>query len=266
MSLAVFLKGLGLQTLEPTFAAHDVDLASLRFLSDADLKEIGISLGHRRKLMAAIAATDLPMTAEDASFMPAEASGDRERRQLTVMFCDLVGSTELTEALGPERMERLLRAYQDACIAEIARFDGFVERVIGDGILAYFGFPLASEDAAERAVRAGLGIVGAVKQISSPSAAPLAVRIGIASGLVVTGKAVSRPGSSERPVTGDAVNIAARIQGLAEPDSVVVAASTRELVRGLFEMNELGPRELRGISLPIKMWRVEIQAIRRDAV
>jgi class 3 adenylate cyclase/tetratricopeptide (TPR) repeat protein len=263
MSLLAFLKPLDLQQYEATFAANDVDLATLRVLTDADLKELGLSLGHRRKLMAAIAAPSVPEPAAEGAAEPTrDASIDPERRQLTVMFCDLVGSAALTEALDPERMEQLLRAYQDACTGEIVRFDGFVERVIGDGVLAYFGFPLASEDAAERAVRAALGIVDAVRLVSSPSAAPLAVRIGIASGLVVTGKTVIRPGLSEHPVTGDAVNLAARLQGLAEPDNVVIAASTRGLVRGLFEMEELGVRRLKGVSLPAKIWRV---ASRRSA-
>jgi len=172
------------------------------------------------------------------------------------MFCDLVGSTALTKALDPELMERLLRAYTGACTGGIARFDGFAERFVGDGILAYFGFPLASEDAAERAVRAALEIVDAVKLVPSPSAAPLAVRIGIASGLVVTGRTVIRPGLSEHAVTGDAVNLAARLQAFAEPDNVIISASTRGLVRDLFEMEELGVRELKGVSLPAKIWRV----------
>lgn len=262
MSLLAFLKTLGLQHYEPTFAANDVDLATLRVLSDADLREMGISLGHRRRLLAAIAEAGVPGAAEEPVSSAPAAAIDPGRRQLTVMFCDLVGSTALTGSMDPERMEQLLQAYQDACIGEIARFDGFVERVIGDGILAYFGFPLASEDAAERAVRAALGIVEVVKQVSSPSATPLAVRIGIASGLVVTGKTVSRPGSSEHPVTGDAVNLAARLQSLAEPDTVVIAASTKGLVRGLFEVEDLGSSDLRGVSLPARIWRV---ASRRSA-
>jgi class 3 adenylate cyclase len=178
-----FLERLGMQQYEAVFLANDIGLDVLPVLSEADFTALGVSLGHRRKLLAAIAAAACPGPEDSPPAEPHASNGEVGRRQLTVMFCDLVDSTALMTTLDPERMEELLRAFQDACTREIARFGGFVERFSGDGIFAYFGYPRADEDAAERAVRAGLATVEAVKQVSSPFGAPLAVRVGIASGL-----------------------------------------------------------------------------------
>jgi class 3 adenylate cyclase/tetratricopeptide (TPR) repeat protein len=250
--LSRFLERNGLRRYEATFIANDVDLHTLRLLSDDDLKGLGVSLGHRRKLIAAIAADE-----EDAENVRSAASVEAERRQLTVMFCDLVGSTALATAMDPERMDQFLGAYQGICVDEITRFDGFVEHLMGDGILAYFGYPRASEDAAERAVRAGLGVIDAVKRLQSPLGTPITVRIGIASGLVVTREGAIGHGANERsPVTGETVNLAARLQACAEPDTVVIAAGTRRLIGGLFELEERGPREMKGLQRPIAVWRV----------
>ena len=248
--LAFLLEALGLQRYGPAFAANDVDLAALRLLSEADLKEIGLSLGHRRKLMAALAGA-APDTAP-----PAVPEPPTERRQLTVMFCDLVGSTALTAALDPERMERLLRDYQDLCAGEIARFDGFVEHFFGDGVLAYFGYPRASEDAAERAAWAGLGVAEAVGRLPAPLGTPLAVRIGIASGLVVTRGRVLRGGVNEHPVVGQTVQLAARLQACAAPGTVVVATGTHRLIAGLFEFEALGACTLKGLPAAEQVWRI----------
>lgn len=253
--LAQFLGALGLEQHAAAFARADVDLTTLALLSDADLMELGLSLGHRRRLLAAMAAGSLPQAASAEPADPA-AGPPAERRQITVMFCDLVDSTALAGALDPEAMEHLLHAYQDLCTGEIARFDGFVEHLMGDGVLAYFGYPSASEDAAERAVQAGLGVVGAVRDLTTPSGAPLAVRIGIATGLVVTRGRVLRGSVNEHPVVGETVNLAARLQGCAEPDSVVIAASTHKLIEGLFECEPLGLRELKGVPRPVPVWRV----------
>jgi class 3 adenylate cyclase/predicted ATPase len=248
--LALLVEALGLQRYAPAFAANDVDLAALRLLSEADLKELGLSLGHRRKLMAALSSA----AAEAAP--PALAEPPTERRQLTVMFCDLVGSTALTAALDPERMERLLRNYQDVCAGEIARFDGFVEHFFGDGVLAYFGYPRASEDAAERAAWAGLGVAEAVQRLPTPLGAPLAVRVGIASGLVVTGGRVLRGGVNEHPVVGQTVQLAARLQACAAPGTVVVASGTHRLIDGLFEFQALGACTLKGLPATEQVWRI----------
>ncbi len=248
--LAPLLKALGLQRYGPAFAANDVDLAALRLLSEADFRELGLSLGHRRKLMAALSGP-----APEAA-LPAAAEPPTERRQLTVMFCDLVGSTALTAALDPERMERLLRDYQDVCAGEIARFDGFVEHFFGDGVLAYFGYPRASEDAAERAAWAGLGVADAVQRLPTPLGAPLAVRVGIASGLVVTRGRVLRGSVNEHPVVGQTVQLAARLQACAAPGTVVVASGTHRLIDGLFEFEALGACTLKGLLDAEQVWRV----------
>lgn len=249
--LAPLLEALGLQRYGPAFVANDVDLAALRLLSEADLKDLGLSLGHRRKLMAALGSA-----APAAEAAPPAAEPPTERRQLTVMFCDLVGSTALTAALDPERMERLLRDYQDACAGEIARFDGFVEHFFGDGVLAYFGYPQASEDAAERAAWAGLGVAKAVQRLPTPLGAPLCVRVGIASGLVVTRGRVLRGGVNEHPVVGQTVQLAARLQACATPGTVVVASATHRLIDGLFEFEALGPLRLKGLLATEQAWRV----------
>jgi len=254
--LAPLLEALGLDRYGPAFAANDVDLAALRLLSEADLKELGLSLGHRRKLMAALSGVAAPTPGTPGAAPPAVPEPPTERRQLTVMFCDLVGSTALTAALDPERMERLLRDYQDLCAGEIARFDGFVEHFFGDGVLAYFGYPRASEDAAERAAWAGLGVAEAVQRLPTPLGTPLAVRIGIASGLVVTRGRVLRGGVNEHPVVGQTVQLAARLQACAPPGTVVVSSGTHRLIDGLFGFEALGACTLKGLPATEQVWRV----------
>jgi len=254
--LARFLDTLGLAQYRTALADNDVDFPALLLLTEADLKDLGVSLGHRRKLLAAIAGFGGPDAVDAMPVEPIAGTPPADRRQLTVMFCDLVGSTALSGALDPERMEPVLRAYQDVCAGEITRVGGFINQFQGDGVLAYFGYPQASEDAAERAVWAGLGIVDAARRLPSPSGAPLAVRIGIASGLVLTRGKTLRGGVTELPVVGDTVNLAARLQTCADPDSVVVAEATHRLIEGLFECEALGTRELKGVARPVQVWRV----------
>jgi class 3 adenylate cyclase len=177
-----------------------------------------------------------------------------ERRQLTVMFCDLVGSTALSSKLDPEEMREVIRAYQDACSGPVARYDGFIAKFMGDGVLAYFGFPRAHEDDAERAVRAGLDIVAAVERLRAP--APLKVRVGIATGLVVVGDLIGAGAAQEQVVVGETPNLAARLQALAEPGAVVIAATTRTLTGGLFEYRDLGTSSLKGFAENVPAWRV----------
>jgi class 3 adenylate cyclase/predicted ATPase len=185
---------------------------------------------------------------------------EAERRQLTVMFCDLVGSTALSEQLDPEELREVIRAYQEACAAVIARFDGHLAKYLGDGLLVYFGYPLAHEDDAQRAVRAGLGIVGAIRELPLPPQVrlqqPLHVRVGIHTGLVVAGEMGSGDTREPLAIVGETPNIAARLQGLAEPDTVVLSATTHRLVAGLFACQELGPQTLKGISAPLALYNV----------
>ena len=180
-----------------------------------------------------------------------------ERRQLTVMFCDLVGSTELSRKLDPEDMSALIRAYQDTVAGELARFEGHVAKFMGDGVLAYFGWPKAHEDDAERAVRAGLAVTEAVGRLSGPGGEPLAARIGIATGQVVVGDLIGEGAAREEAVIGQTPNLAARLQALAEPGSIVISRRTRRLIGGLFDLADLGPQRLKGFAEPLAAFRVE---------
>ena len=205
MDVAAWLRGLGLQQYAPAFRDNDVDSEVLPQLTVDDLISIGVtSVGHRRKLLAAIASLDAAASAAAATVAPRDTPppAEAERRQLTVMFCDLVGSTALSVRFDPEELREEIRAYQYAVSGVVARYDGFVAKFMGDGVLAYFGYPRAHEDDAERAVRAGLEIAAAVTRLETRGTEQLAVRIGIATGLVVVG---------ETP------NLAARLQALAEP-------------------------------------------------
>jgi class 3 adenylate cyclase/tetratricopeptide (TPR) repeat protein len=179
-----------------------------------------------------------------------------ERRHLTVMFCDMAGSTALAARLDPEDLREVIRGFQDACVRAIGRFDGFVAKFMGDGVLAYFGYPRAHEDDAERAVRAGLTVVDVVSRLMLPSKVRLEVRVGIATGLVVVGETLGEGSSQEQVVIGETPNLAARLQGLAEPNAVVIADGTRQLLGGLFDLQDLGPQFLKGMANPIPSWRV----------
>jgi len=185
---------------------------------------------------------------------------DAERRQLTIMFCDLVGSTALSERLDPEDLREVMNAYHGCCARAIEQFDGFVARYVGDGVLAYFGYPRAHEDDAERAVRAALGVVEAVSRLAPRPGLTIAVRVGIATGLVVAGEIIGKGASEERAVVGETPNLAARLQGLAEPGSVIISSSTHQLVGGLFEYEALNDLNLKGLSDPIQAWRVTGQS------
>jgi class 3 adenylate cyclase len=242
------------------FADNGVELDHLTHLTDDDLKELGLPLGPRRQLQAAVQslfANQPPIrrstpSAHAAGARPAEA----ERRQLTVLFCDLVGSTELTARLDPEEMGQVLRDYQNVVAGEVTRFEGHVAKYMGDGVLAYFGYPRAHEDDAERAVRAGLALAEAVGRLATPAGEPIAARIGIATGLVVVGELIGDGAAHEQAVVGETPNLAARLQGLAAPGGIIISRRTRRLVGGLFEVADLGPQHLKGFAEPIRAWRV----------
>ena len=248
MNVRTWLDGLGLGQLAEMFEQNDIDDEVLPALSEADLQSLEISLGHRKKLMAAIAA--LEPSGGDAAPHQSEA----ERRQITVMFCDLVGSTALSEQLDPEDLRDLMASYQRACGGVVETYDGHVAQYLGDGLMTYFGWPVAHEDAAERAVRAALDIVTAVKGVVAP--APLQVRVGIATGPVVVGETGDGDASVPKLAVGETPNIAARIQGLAGPDEVTVAPTTRRLIGGAFLFDDLGERALKGIVEPMRVSRV----------
>ncbi len=256
MDVGVWLRELGLERYEAAFLENDVTADVVRHLTADDLKELGIvGVGHRRHLLVAIAAL------RDGSQAPVRPIEDRaasissgERRHLTVVFCDLVGSTALSEKLDPEELRSLLHAYRTLCGDVIARYDGFVARYVGDGILTYFGWPAAHEEDAERAIRAGLEIIQSVGQASSTE--NLAVRIGIATGSVVIGEPAGS-GDQSKLAVGSTPNLAARLQGLAGAGQIVIAASTRRLVGNAFELTDLGDHPLKGISERVHCWHVE---------
>jgi class 3 adenylate cyclase/tetratricopeptide (TPR) repeat protein len=258
MNVAEWLRGLGLEQYVPAFRDNDIDGEVLLGLTADDLRELGVaSIGHRRRLLDAIArlADRQPSAAASPATSAAAVSSEAERRQLTVMFCDLVGSTGLSARLDPEDLREVIAAYHRA-VAEVVRgFDGFVAKYMGDGVLAYFGYPRAHEDDAERAIRAGLGVVDAVGRLDSKSVA-LQARIGIATGLVVVGDLIGEGSAQEQSVVGETPNLAARLQSLAEPNAVVIAASTRRLVGDLFEYRDLGSVEVKGIDIPVPAWHV----------
>jgi class 3 adenylate cyclase len=224
MDVSAWLRDLGLGQYEATFRESEIEGDVLPELTEADLEKLGLPLGPRKRILKAIANLGDANRASGAG--PAPAADAAERRQLTVMFCDLAGSTALSARLDPEDMRQVIRTYQDACSGVIARYDGFVAKFMGDGILAYFGFPRAHEDDAERAVRAGLEIASVISALQTLADQKLHVRIGIATGLVVVGDLVGKGAAQEQAVVGDTPNLAARLQALAEPDSVVIAAST----------------------------------------
>ncbi len=258
-----WLEALELGKYAGLFAENDIDFEVLTELADDDLKELGLSLGHRKKLLKAInnlaGASEPAPISEPATTQPASPaqSTEAERRQLTVMFCDLVGSTALSQRLDPEDLRELMRLYQDAVAGAVTRYGGHVAKYLGDGVLAYFGWPQAYEDQAERAVHAGMDAVRAVQAVHRQSGDRLASRVGIASGEVVVGDLVSDTSMDMDAVSGETPNLAARLQQIAEPDQVIIGGMTRELVGQAFQLSPLPPQNLKGFDEVVPAWRVE---------
>jgi class 3 adenylate cyclase/tRNA A37 threonylcarbamoyladenosine biosynthesis protein TsaE len=254
--IADWLKKLGMGEYTQRFVENRIDLSVLPDLTDQDLEKMGVLLGDRRKMLRAIRDLGSASISVAAPSAPTETEPTRqdeaERRQLTVMFTDLVDSTALSTKLDPEDLRFVIGAYHK-CVAEtIARFDGFVAKYMGDGVLIYFGYPHAHEDDAERAVRAGLALVEAVGKLRIQE--PLEVRIGVATGLVVVGDLVGSGEAQERGVVGETPNLAARLQAVAAPNTVVISEGTRRLLGNLFELEDLGGKDLKGIAGPIPAW------------
>jgi class 3 adenylate cyclase/tetratricopeptide (TPR) repeat protein len=259
-NVAQWLDQLGVGQYASVFADNDIDEDVLVDLSDSDLEKLGVTLGHRKKILKAIAAHRARQSAGAQPLGTPSAVPEAERRQLTVMFCDLVGSTELSQRLDPEDLRDINRAYQDACKASVEKYEGFVARYMGDGVLAYFGYPRAHEDDAERGVRAGLEVITAMDGVNAgigrDKAAELAVRVGLATGPVVVGDLIGEGASQESVVVGETPNLAARLQGLAASNAVVVAPDTHRLTAGHFRYRDLGERTLKGIARPVRAWQV----------
>jgi class 3 adenylate cyclase len=252
--IADWLKKLGMSEYSQRFVDNGINLAALPHLTDQDLKDIGVLLGHRRVMLAAISklAGVAPATPEPTARAEPKPQDTAERRQVTVMFSDLVGSTALSARMDLEDLREVISASQK-CVAEtVRRFGGFVAKYMGDGVLVYFGYPQAHEDDAERALRAGLELIDAVSALK-PNA-PVQTRVGIATGLVVAGDLIGSGDAQERGIVGETPNLAARLQGIAEPNTVVIAESTRKLLGNLFELQDLEPKDLKGIAGPVRAW------------
>jgi class 3 adenylate cyclase len=272
MDIAGWLRSLGLERYEQVFRDNRIEADVLPSLTVDDLKDLGVTLvGDRRRLLDAIAALgtaapvlrSLPDAHIGASPLPTpppsagegRVGAEAERRQLTVMFCDLVRSTALSARLDPEDLREVIAAYHRAVADVVIGFDGFVAKYMGDGVLVYFGYPRAHEDDAERAVRAGLSVVDAIGRLDVKSA-QLQARVGIATGLVVVGDLIGEGSAQEQSVVGETPNLAARLQALAEPDAIVIAAGTRRLIGDLFDYRDLGDVEVKGVAAPVPAWQV----------
>jgi class 3 adenylate cyclase len=257
MDVVVWLRRLGLGKYEAAFRENEIDETVLPNLTAEDLKDLGVGIvGHRRKILDAIAALRVVETAKAPSATVVSKTDttpkDPERRQVTVMFSDLVGSTALSARMDPEDLREVISAYQK-CVAEtVGRFGGFVAKYMGDGVLVYFGYPQAHEDDAERAVRAALDLVAAVSGLKTHTT--LQTRVGIATGLVVVGDVIGSGEAQERGIVGETPNLAARLQGIAEPNTVVIAEGTRRLLGNLFELQDLEAKDLKGITGPVQAW------------
>jgi class 3 adenylate cyclase len=252
--IADWLERLGLSEYAVRFAENRIDFTVLRDLTDQDLKDIGVVLGDRRKILRAISelAGAAPATPQVHAVTEPKPQDSAERRQVTLMFSDLVGSTALSARMDPEDLREVISAYQKSVADTVQRFGGFVAKYMGDGVLVYFGYPQAHEDDAERAVRAGLELVATVGGLKTH--APLQTRVGMATGLVVVGDMIGSGASQEQAIVGETPNLAARLQSVAERNSVVIAESTRKLLGSLFELEDLGAQDLKGISGRVQAW------------
>ena len=263
-----WLEQLGLSQYAEVFQRNEIEWDQLPKLTNDDLKELGINaLGHRKKILESVESIAAGESSEQENknftsrYNSSVDYGEAERRQITVMFCDLVGSTALSESVDPEKYREIITNYRSATAAVIKYFSGYIATYMGDGLLVYFGYPQAHEDDAERAVRTGLAIVEAVSKLTSFDNQPLRVRIGISTGIVVAGDVIGEGTSEERAVLGDTPNLAARLQGVANPDEIVISESTRRLLGRLFSVVALGEHRLKGISAPVKPYKVNSERL-----
>ncbi|MEP4785527.1 MAG: adenylate/guanylate cyclase domain-containing protein, partial [Erythrobacter sp.] len=270
-----WLAELGLEKYAEAFAEAEVTFSNLPDLTDDDLKELGLPLGPRRTFSAAIkrlesaAATPAPDSLETGEFSSAlrtdaAVSSDAERRHLTVMFIDLVSSTEMAARLDAEDMRNVITGYQNTVAGVVSRYGGFVAKFMGDGVMCYFGWPSASEDDAVRAVRAGLAIIDSVRTTKAPDSTALATRIGIATGVVIVGDLIGSGAAQEAAVVGETPNLAARLQGVAQPNQLVLPSETRRLLGSTYKLTSIGLQELKGVGAPVKAFVVEGEAVQES--
>jgi class 3 adenylate cyclase len=261
-----WLQSVGLPEYHELFAAQEIDSEVLPELTEHDLECLGIPLGHRKKLLKGISRVALQDTGSDArqpSQLPRvglSSGAPPERRHVTIVFCDIVGSTELAARLDPEDLHEIIRDYQDACAGAVGRFEGYVIKFLGDGVMACFGYPQAHEDDAERAVRAALCIAETVRRLRLQPDVALEVRIGIESGLVVAGDLSGHRSTDERALVGETPNIASRLQALAQPGAVLIGPGTRRLLGRIFDLNDHGSHRIKGFAQPVPVWQVVREA------
>jgi class 3 adenylate cyclase/predicted ATPase len=257
MDVAAWLRNLGLERYAAAFRDNEIDWNALPKLTAEDLKDLGVVLGsHRRRLLDAIAEFGAAgFSAMTAASRDIATRADAERRQLTVVFCDLVGSTALATRLDPEDLREVIAAYHSTVAEAVAAFGGFVAKYMGDGVLVYFGYPRAHEDDVERAVGAGLVCIKAVDRLDIKSV-KLQARIGIATGLVVVGDLIGEGSAQEQSVVGETPNLAARLQSMTEPGALIIAESTRRQIGALFDLEDLGARPVTGFAEAQRAWRV----------
>ncbi len=263
-----WLTQLSLKKYAAAFDKAEIDLETLPFLTDDDLSELGLPLGPRRKVLSAVQQTDITIAKQSEKtiapapstppqeVVPPTSSSDAERRHLTVMFVDLVGSTEMTAKIDPEDMRTVITNYQNTIAGIVARFEGFVAKFMGDGVLCYFGWPRANEDDAERAVRAGLAMIDAVKAMPGPGDVPLATRVGIATGVVIVGDLIGSGATQEAAVVGETPNLAARLLGIARPNQLVLPRATQKILGDIFELDPIGAHKLKGLAKPVDAYVV----------
>jgi class 3 adenylate cyclase len=252
MDVRAWLGSLGLDQYEAIFREHRIEADVLPELTDQHLRDMGVPLGHRLRILRAVR----QLTSDSSGTAQPAPQDGAERRHMTVMFCDLVGLTALTAQLDPEDMADLIRAFQGSVAAAVARFEGHVARWVGDGATIYFGYPRAHEDDAERAARAGMALIEAVEELRRELGAAIELRIGISTGLVVVGELIGEGEARERGVVGDTANLAARLRSLAEPGTILVSESTRRLLGNKFELKALGPQMLKGFNTPVAAWLI----------
>ncbi len=270
-----WLVELGLEKFASAFAEAEVQFSDLADLTDDDLKEIGLPVGPRRRASSAIKAmmeidgsetveaSTVPIGKPQPNNQPVTPS-DAERRHLTVMFVDLVGSTEMATRIDAEDMRDVITGYQNLVAGVVSRYEGFVAKFMGDGVLCYFGWPRANEDDAERAVRAGLAIIENVKKTSAPDGTALATRIGVATGVVIVGDLIGSGATQEAAVVGETPNLAARLQGVARPNQLVLPAETQRLLGNTYRLKSIGQQELKGVGEPVEAFVVEGEAVQES--
>jgi class 3 adenylate cyclase/predicted ATPase len=254
--VAEWLASIGLEEHTELFTDNDIDLEVVRDLTDQDLRELGVSLGHRHKILRSASQLGARTAAKRQTTHHQLSRDNPERRQLTVMFCDLVGSATIAADLDVEDFRRLILTYNARVTDVVHAYDGKISSYAGDGVLAYFGYPQAEEDNVEQAIRAGLALIDTIANLRTDAKIELKARVGITTGVVVVGDLIGDSGAWQQPILGEPTNLAARLQSLAEPGTVLVDENTHRLAGGHFVYRDLGCFVIKGWEKKIPVWQV----------